>query len=245
MSISISQIVKTSILGLGALMYKSRKSKLLYYHDIYEGQQYTPMGTPLDVFKRHIEAIRDECYQIAPRIMSKEGEVAVLFDDGFRGIYDVRHFFYDEHICPTVFLAVELIGKEGYLTKEEILELQEHGFIFECHCWSHKDLTTFSDKELIRELKDSKDYLSELLGKKVTEICLPIGYFSDHLLEQIRKYGYKEVYSSVPGDYNELVGGMMRPRHLLQYATPREVRYILRGGNNILKSHYEKQHHKG
>ena len=245
MSISIRQIIKLSILGLGALLYRNKKSKLLYYHDIHGDRQYTPMGTPLDVFKSHIEAIRKEGYQIVPRIKSNEGEVAILFDDGFRGIYDVRQVFYDEGICPTVFLAVELIGKEGYLTKEEILELQEHGFIFECHSWSHQDLTTFSDEELLRELKDSKDYLSELLGKVVTEICLPIGYFSDHLLEQIKKYDYKEVYSSVPGDYNDLVNGMMRPRHLLQYASPCEVRYILRGGNNLLKSHYEKLHHKG
>ena len=241
---SLRSTIKTILLWAGAALCRNHKSKLLYYHDVNGDTCYTDMGTPQDLFLQHLDTVAKEGFQIVPRITKDEGEVALLFDDGFRGIYDVRQLFYDRHICPTVFLAVELIGQEGYLTKKEILELQSNGFIFECHGWSHQDLTGFSDDELVRELKHSKEMLSELLGKEVTEICLPIGYYSDHLLEQIKKYGYKTVYSSVPGNYNELVADMMRPRHLLQHASPCEVRYILHGGNNLLRNHYIKLHYR-
>ncbi|MBR3744617.1 MAG: polysaccharide deacetylase family protein [Bacteroidales bacterium] len=240
----ITSYIRKLLLMAGSVVRKNHNSKLLYYHDVFGDKKYTDMGTSLNLFRQHVSVIKKEGYRIVPKITKKEGEVAILFDDGFRGIYDVRQVFYDEGICPTVFLAVELIGKECYLTKEEILELQEHGFVFECHAWSHEDLTTFSDEELIRELKDSKEYLSELLGKEVSEICLPIGYFSDHLLEKIRKYGYATIYSSAPGDYETLIHGNMRARNLLQSADTDEVKYILRGGNNLLKQHYINLHYK-
>lgn len=228
----------------GACLFRNTKSKLLYYHDVFAEDQYTDMGTPLDLFQQHVMMIRKQGFKIVPRISEAEREVALLFDDGFRGIYDVRDYLQRENICPTVFLAVSLIGKEGYLNKEEIKELQGQGFIFQCHAWSHEDLTTFTDEELKRELGESKAYLEDLLGKEVDEICLPIGYFSDHLLEEIKKYGYKRVYSSIPGNYFEPVVGGMTARNLVQFASPRQVKYMLFGGNRLIKKRYERMHHK-
>ena len=213
-------------MSVSAILHRSHKSKILFYHDIYKTINYKAsdadvcMGTSLDLFKRHLEVIRKEGYTVVSQITEPKGQVCIMLDDGFRGIYECRQFFYDHGICPTIFLAVDLIGKEGFLTKEEILDLQEHGFIFECHSWSHKDLTIWNDEEQKRELGDSKKFLSELLGKKVTEICLPIGYFNDHLIEQLKAYGYKKVYSSIPGNYCEQTIGGMITRDLVQFATP-------------------------
>ena len=236
--------IKTMMLMAGACLHRNDKSKLLYYHDVFDATRYTDMGTPLALFKKHIAVIRNEGYRIVPQITEHNKEISLLFDDGFRGIYDVKNFFLQENIHPTVFLAVSLIGETGYLNKTEILELQQQGFIFQCHAWSHKDLTTFSDEELKRELGDSKAFLEDLLGKEINEICLPIGYFSDHLLDEIKQYGYKLVYSSIPGNYFEPVRGGMIARNIVQFVSPYDVRLILRGGYGILRCHYERLHHK-
>ena len=106
------------------------------------------------------------------------------------------------------------------------------------------DDTKLNDNELVRELKESKEMLSKILGKDVTEICLPIGYFTEHLLCKLREFEYKEVYSSIPGNYAEPVHGWMRCRHLCQFATPTDVKFILHGGNDMISSHYEKMHNK-
>lgn len=247
---NIQKVIKNTLLYLGTKLYSNHKSKILFYHDIYTSVNYKAadadvcMGTHIEMFKKHLETIRNEGYNIVPRITKAEGEVAIMLDDGFKGIYECRQFFYDNCICPTIFLAVELIGKEGFLTTKEILELQQHGFIFECHSWSHKDLTIWNDEELKRELGDSKKFLSELLNKKVSEMCLPIGYFNDHLLEQLKAYGYEKVYSSIPGNYCEpTVDGMMT-RNLVQFASLLEVKLMLRGGNEMIKKRYEKMHYK-
>lgn len=237
-------IVKSSILTLGACLNRNKKSKLLYYHDVYEDVCYTDMGTPWSLFAQHLDVINREGFELVPSIEKTVGQVAILLDDGFRGIYDCRELFYERQICPTVFLAVSLIGQPGYLAKDEILELQRHGFSFQSHGWTHKDLTQFDNLELNRELVDSKQYLCELLGKEISEICLPIGCFSDNVIEKALEAGYTTIYSSLPGNYEELVYGM-RSRNLVQHSSPQEVRLILNGGNSLLRRHYIRIHRKG
>ena len=124
------------------------------------------------------------------------------------------------------------------------MELQKIGFNFECHSWSHKDLTIWNEKELVRELGDSKEFLTQLLNKEITELCLPIGYYSDYLLSQIDKYGYKIVYSSIPGNFFEPVHSSLVSRNLVQFSSPKELKYILRGGGELLKSRYKKMHYR-
>ncbi len=243
---NIRKTIKLLLMWQGALLKPSHKSKILYYHDVYLERSYKSldsdilMGTSLDMFKKHIEIIRREGYTIVPHITKGEGEVSILLDDGFRGIWDTRQFFYDNDIKPTVLLAVDLIGKDGFLKPSEIKELQAHGFIFQCHSWSHSRLDNKNEMELVRELKDSKVFLEELLETPVDDICLPLGYYSDLLLRELEKYGYKEIYSSVSGDYDDMVLGRMRTRNLCQFSTPLEVKLILKGGSNAIRWKDEK-----
>lgn len=243
-----SKLLKITLLGLGTAFNKNIRSKVLYYHDVCNTRFYESpdtdviQGTPIELFKKHVEIIENEEYKIVPEISSENLEVTIMFDDGYRGIWDNKDFFYEKKIMPTVFLAVDLIGRPGFLNREEILDLQKHGFKFECHSWSHKSLASLSSEELIKELGDSKQYLSNMLNKEITEICLPLGYFSDFLLKEIRQYGYKKIYSSVPGCFHDKIFEVMETRNLCQFASPLEFRLILSGGNSILKKRYIKQH---
>ena len=222
----IKEEIRLMLLYASSILYRNHKSKILFYHDVYDTVNYKAldanvyMGTPLCLFKKHIETIRKEEYAIVPHITKSEGEVEIMFDDGFRGIWECREYFYEQGICPTVFLPVDYIGRkdEGILTIEEILELQQHGFIFECHGWSHKELTQFNDKELEHELADSKAELGKMLNRDVTGLCMPVGLFSDHLLKEIKKYGYEEVYSCIPGNYDYRPHGFLRTLNLCQYS---------------------------
>lgn len=243
-------LIKLFLLWISSLLHRNRKSKILFYHDIYKTTNYKAldadvhMGTHIELFKRHVDIIRKEGFEIVQQITKPEGQVAIMLDDGFRGVYEVRDFFYENNIFPTIFLPAGHIGEDCLLSKDEILNLQDNGFKFECHSWSHFDLTTFSDEELRRELGESKNILRTLLGKDVDEICLPLGYFSNHLIEQLRLYGYKEVYSSIPGNYMEPVYGGLRTRILCQFSSPIEVKYMLRGGCEMINKRYKKMHYK-
>lgn len=246
----IKKIVRIFLLILGRAFYFNKKSKIVYYHDVCDKVFYESpdtdilQGTPIRTFKEHVKVIKKKGYSIVPIITKAEQEVSIMFDDGYRGIWDNRQYFYDNNIKPTVFLAADLIGKPSFLNVEEILELQKHGFVFQCHSWSHIDLSGLTPEELKKELCDSKAYLSKILGKDVTEICLPIGFYSDTLLSELRKYNYKKIYSSVPGNNSQKVAGVMETRNFCQTATPLEFNLILSGGSEILRKHYESLHYQ-
>lgn len=242
----MKRIVKMALMWLSSMIHHNCKSKIVYYHDVYGDKKYTDMGTTLEMFAKHIQAIRECGFSIVSKITKNEGEVMICFDDGFRGIYDTHQFFVKQGLRPTVFLAIRLIGQPGYLNREEILELQNLGFIFQCHAWSHLDLTEFSKDELKRELYTSKLQLEDLLGKTVDEICFPIGYFSQLVLDECKRYGYNTMYSSIPGNYfDQLYADGLRTRNLLQFADTNEAKLILHGGNDMIHNRYVKMHWKG
>ncbi len=245
----VKTIIKNALMYVSALTHNDHGSKILYYHDVFRTVNYRAldadiqMGTPQELFAQHVDVIRQEGYEIVPHITEPKGQVAIMLDDGFRGVYECRDYFYGNNIRPTIFLPAGYVGAidKGLLSKDEILDLQSHGFRFECHGWSHLPLTDVPPAELGHELVDSKRYLEELLNQKVESICLPLGFFTTSLLNEVSKAGYTTIYSSIPGSVDFRPHGML-PRNLCQFATPEEVSLILKGGNEILKSRYEKLH---
>lgn len=239
--------IKNIVMWTGSMLKNNHGSKILYYHDVFKTTNYSAldadiyMGTPLDLFKKHINVIRSEGYEIVRKITKSEGQVALMFDDGFRGIWECREYFFDHGLCPTIFLPIEYIGRTdlGMMTLDEIKELQRHGFIFQSHTCTHRPLTSVPETELNKELVDSKEKLSKMLGAKVDALCMPLGFFTPRLLQKIKAGGYTEIYSCVPGNANEGPYGLIT-RNLVQYSSPRQVKFILRGANDLLKKRYLK-----
>lgn len=221
----------------------NKKSKVIYYHDI--TNQYTDMGTDFSLFREHIKIIREEGYSIVPEINNDVNQIMICFDDGWAGIYDSKDFFYNNNIQPTVFLAIDLIGKDGYLTLNQIKELKDIGFLFESHTWSHFNLSTYNAKELKRELLDSKNELSQILNQEISSLCFPQGYFSKKVIELSIEYGYKKLYSSIPGAYSDLVDSHnVICRNLVQFVSPRLFKLIINTTPEFFKKRSYRRHYK-
>lgn len=234
--------LKLLLLYVTHYWYKNRQSKILFYHDVHlKNRSYTSMSTPIELLEAHLLQIRKSGFEVVNKITSSEHQIQICFDDGFRGIYDNRSFFVKESIFPTIFLAISLIGQEGYLTNEEILELQELGFNFESHAYSHKNLVNFSNSGLQYELKESKRFLESLLKKEITEICFPIGYFSKRVYNYALNSGYKILHSSIPGNYFQTDWKGVVNRNLVQFYSPREVKYVIFGALLPFRNHYKKR----
>lgn len=233
--------IKTILIHLCSVIKRDPSSKIVFYHDV--GTRYTRMGTPRELFWRHMEILK-ACN------VRFNVEHRVCFDDGFRGIWDEREKFREEGIRPTVFLAVRLVGQDGYLDWFEIRELQtKYGFRFESHTWSHQTLVgpmiaespieERTEKWYVRELVKSRERLSLELGVDVHELCFPVGYFSDEVIARCKDAGYVKVYASYPGNAE---GRYVCPRCLTQFSSGREFLAILMGGMRILQAWYKRQH---
>lgn len=235
-------MIKTIALKIGHFLFHNRDSKVIFYHDITGLHEYTDMGTPLALFQSHIGMIEKEKFEIVREIKQPKDQIQLCFDDGFYGIYDYRMYLQEKNIKPTVFLAISLIGKDGYLSEEEIRVLQDMGFRFQSHSVSHQNLTLFSDKDLKYELEHSKSTLEEKLGQPVDEICFPIGYFSERVINACLAAGYTKLYTSLPGSYGDRLAKSLVYRNLVQFLSPAEFKATLYGGMTLLRSLYMRKH---
>lgn len=240
---SIKEVIRTMLLVTGSLLYRNRKSKILYYHDFHDKIVYTEMGTSLSLFKKHLKTILAEDYQIVRNIDKDENQVAIMLDDGFRGVWDCREFFFENKIQPTIFIAKSLVGTEGYLTENEIRHLDKKGWNFQSHTVSHLNLKKFSPEQLKYELKESKRYLEEVLGHPVNALCAPQGHFSNRVCEEAYRAGYDLFYSSIPGDIIDRMTdfSFVRTRNLCQRLNPLQFKLVLLGGYKIFQGIYFKR----
>ncbi len=218
-------------------------SQIIFYHDVYDKVQYTPMATPLNLFLKHCRLLKSKGYVFCDNISCEKKNIQICFDDGFRGIWDCQNELLSLGISPTVFIAVDLIGKDGYLNLDEIHELQKRGFKFQSHTWSHKPLTEWQmDEELWHELYDARVKLSELLGHKVDGLCFPCGMFSPNVYYMALKAGYKKLYSSIPGYASQMIMPHVYARNLVQFLSPFDFKCVLMGAMSLMRSRYRKKH---
>ncbi len=242
----VKELIRTTMFVIGRIIWHNKNSKIIYYHDFFDGKSYTNMATALSLFKRHLEVAKKSGFEIVDSITSPKGELAVMLDDGFRGIWDCRQFFYDNNIHPTIFIAKSLVGQDGYLSEEEIKELSSHGWIFQSHTVSHTSLNDFSITNLEYELKESKLYLESILGKTVNAICAPQGKYSNWTCEHAYRAGYDVFYSSTPGDYYERLTdfSFVITRNLCQSLTPFQFKMAINGGYKIFQKIYFKRRYR-
>ena len=236
----LSEGLKFLLYLFGSLFHHNRESKVFYYHDI--GISYTDMGTPLSLFQAHIDIIRKTGFKIVDAIDCQENQIMIAFDDGWRGIYENKDFFIDQEIHPTIFLAVDLIGQDGYLSKEEIDELIRLDFHFQAHSWTHTGLPDHHGQDLVHELTDSRMVLEGLFNQPFSEICFPQGRFSEEVIEGCIRAGYVRMYSSIPGPFYCQIRRNVVCRYLIQHTPNYQIKLILTGNVPFLTKRYYNQH---
>lgn len=239
----IKELLRTGIFIAGKILYGNKKSKVLYYHDISlaNGMSYTPMSTSFKDFEAQMETL-SYYGNIVSRINAPEGQFMIAFDDGFKGVYDNKEFFIERGIYPTIFVAKDLIGTEGYMNESQIIELNSLGFNIQSHTVSHVDLTSLNIESLRKELIVSKHYLTELFGKEVDEICCPIGYYNEIVLEEARFAGYNKVFLSYPSPFD--IDNFITGRYCCQTLSLTQFKLVLKGGMDILRTRYKNMHYK-
>ena len=134
------------------------------------------------------------------------GQAALTFDDGFVALHEhVLPVLRREKLPATVFLVAETLtpagrpvdwvddagsASLGTLTVDQVLEMQEAGVDFQSHSWAHRDLTQLSHEECVRDLRESRAFLSELLGRHVTLLAYPRGLHDEGVRAAAGKAGY-------------------------------------------------------
>lgn len=126
------------------------------------------------------------------------GLAALSFDDGFAdNLGQLAPLLAQLQAPATVFVAPGLLGRPHpdhpaarCLTRQELVELGSQVEIGS-HTVRHLDLTSLSPAEQLRELRDSRDVLEQLLQRPVDAIAYPYGRADQVTVQAAREAGYR------------------------------------------------------
>ena len=142
-------------------------------------------------------------------------ETKILFDDGFQSVMP----FSDQlkAFSPMMSIITGYIGGEsnwdlrlgGYgknhLTKENIRNLSDKGWLIISHTVTHRALDVLSDDQVRLELIQSKNKIEDLTGKSCQSLSFPFGRFNEKVLDIALSAGYEHFYSNRLGLTNQKV----------------------------------------
>ncbi len=128
---------------------------------------------------------------------------AVLtFDDGHLDNYVNAYPILKKYgLKATMFVIVDSLDKPDFVTKEQIIEMDNSGLItIGSHTLGERHLPSISDEmDLKREIYDSKYKLEKILNKPVNCFSYPIGGFNKEIRQMVIDAGYKVAVSTSPG----------------------------------------------
>jgi peptidoglycan/xylan/chitin deacetylase (PgdA/CDA1 family) len=140
---------------------------------------------------------------------------AITFDDGFADFMTGALPSLLRHALPvTMFVvaATTLPGRGGAdwlvpqpetppatLTAQEVKDLQEQGVTIGSHSWAHHDLRRLGESECVRDLRDSRECLEDLIGASVPTLAYPYGFHAPHVRRAAGAAGYRFAFSLPQG----------------------------------------------
>jgi peptidoglycan/xylan/chitin deacetylase (PgdA/CDA1 family) len=207
---------------------------ILCYHSVEPGWT-SPLALPPEDFARQAAWLARHLRMVpldrAVEVVDGSGRLpartaALTFDDGFGALFQHAMPALAHHRLPaTVFLVAETLTPGGRavdwvddpppgpirtLSLEQVLEMQEAGVAFGSHSYSHRDLTSLSEEECERDLRESRLVLEELLGRRVPFLAYPRGRHAEHVRRAAARAGFTHAFS-LP-EAREPVGPMALPR---------------------------------
>ena len=131
---------------------------------------------------------------------SSEKFAVVTFDDVPDNFYTNAYTFLKQEKIPFIlFITTSFVGKSGFLTEEQILELDKDILCtIGAHTVTHPMLRSVSNS--LDELTESKKFLEELLGHSVDYMAYPYGRqssVSKKVMKEAKKAGYLCAFGTI------------------------------------------------
>ena len=83
------------------------------------------------------------------------------------------------------------LSRLAIATADQLMAMAGNRWEIASHSLRHVDLTTLSPKEVARELTESRDRLSELIGKPVVDLAYPFGACNESVCRAAAVAGYQ------------------------------------------------------
>ena len=164
------------------------------YHR-FDENKYPSTNIKMEVFIEQIEMIKNanyEFYDIQEFIDNfnqpkNEKRILITIDDAFSSFYEIAWPFLKENRIPFIlFVSTEPVGNKGYMTWDQIREIEQesYGYIGH-HSHTHDYLIEKSEEDFIKDIEmASKIFLKEL-GYVPNLFSYPFGEYSKFMKDYI------------------------------------------------------------
>jgi len=126
----------------------------------------------------------------------------VTFDDGTADHYYIAAPLLERNGLRGVFFVnTSLLGAPGYLSLSQCQELQARGHAIESHSHEHKVLPGLPEREMHRQLCESRRFLRDASLGQWNFLAVPGGYFNPAVIQVAKANGYRSL-RTVQWGYN-------------------------------------------
>ncbi len=194
----------------------------------------------MEVFDKQMQIIKDLGYNFYdPKffvdefaIPKKEKKILITIDDGFKSFYNEAWPYLKKNKIPFIlFVSTEPVGKFGYMSWEEIKEIDqsEFGYIGH-HSHTHEYLIDMNQTKFIEDIETASKIFKKKIGYVPPIFSYPFGEYSFYMKDYISKnfdvaFGQhsgiidtnKDKYELPRFPINEKYGELKRFKSLINY----------------------------
>jgi peptidoglycan/xylan/chitin deacetylase (PgdA/CDA1 family) len=168
----------------------------LMYHRFNE-DKYPSTNIQMSVFKQQIEIIKKFKYTFYDpknleenfHITKIEKKILITIDDAFSSFYEFAWPYLKKEKIPFIlFVSTEAVGKNGYMTWDQIKELEKEDIAYiGNHSHSHDYLVDLKNDDFISDINTSSSIFEEKLGYNPIFFSYPFGEYNSLIKEYISK----------------------------------------------------------
>jgi peptidoglycan/xylan/chitin deacetylase (PgdA/CDA1 family) len=122
--------------------------------------------------------------------------VGVTFDDGYASDLESARFLSSLGYDAMFFIATDYIGRNGYLSRDAVLELHRLGMGIGSHSHRHAHLAPLDDANIESELAQSKHVLEDIVQSPIKDLSFPGGSYDTRVVNIGRRMGYANFFTT-------------------------------------------------
>jgi len=177
--------------------YSNDEGVLSIMYHRFDENKYPSTNIQMNIFKKHIQLIKDLDYKfIHPKnfednfdIPKKQKKILITVDDAFQSFYEVAWPFIKKNKIPFIlFVSTEPVGNKGYMTWDQIREIENEDFaVIGHHSHSHEYLIEASNKDFINDIETANRIFNEKIGYIPNLFSYPFGEYSEFMRKYVSK----------------------------------------------------------
>ena len=164
------------------------------YHR-FEENKYPSTNIKIEVFKKHLEIIKNSKFDFyhpkdfenkfdSPK---KQKKILLTVDDAFESFYNNAWPLLKKNKIPFIlFVSTEPVGKNGYMTWDQIREVEKSEIgVIGHHSHTHEYLIDKKYNEFVLDIEKANEIFKEKLGYIPTLFSYPFGEYSKDMAKYI------------------------------------------------------------